>query len=216
MADQKDLPFEFIDGTQCYECYAVFAENTTDAGKFSIAIKPITQFAMEASFFGFRIRAVPANGVDFNKGNGIKQAFPGFTFTKSDESRASMVGGVYVNRGAKQAGEIKPWLESHGVMRQALNAIEQALQGVPMKHKESLREWLWAYYCNKISQVTPPPLDDKPMIAPVVSLEEHKAKQAFKEQVKAEVPDAIDQGVTPDEVSEWGGQEVDDGDEEDY
>ncbi len=135
-ATENEHSPELIDGTFCTDCYLVFAK----IEGFKIGIKPLFQPEHSASFVGFRVRAV-ATDVDIAKGDDIVAAFPGFNFGKWDSSRASLMGGIYINRTKYQGNEIIAFIKSNRVVGKTMTVLKEHLGDIPMVGEEYLYSW---------------------------------------------------------------------------
>lgn len=180
--------------------YIVAARN----GDFAIGIRPLFAISDAACGFAFRVRAMYAptpkesgsedvTEVNFGGPKGpeaaqaILEAFPGFTFQRVDENRASFIGefpsmavGVY------QIDKIASWFDEKDIPSRIIETIKAGLgDGAELVDRAVVKNYLRGFYTEAFDKIKkkmdPEPQPEAMPDNPVVSIEDWKAKHSDDE-----------------------------------
>jgi len=202
------MSLKMINGTQCSDCYGVFAEKSG----MEIGIRPLLSMSSDYTYIGFRIRAVPNADADtpaLSTQNMYEQTFPGFQFQKTDAVRASLVGGMFVNLGYHHGGmAAKEFIQQNRVVSKVMSALTEALQDTELQDEDLTREFLEHAYFQLIDSQSghvdnPTKQADGDLVANnVVSLDGFKAKKEFdaihnEPVITPEIEEQVEEGACP-------------------
>lgn len=155
MTEQKESNVELMVGTTGKMNYAVL--HKTDTHQLGITIL-LSAYDPATTFLGYRLRSAPRpdkNVVDMDNPNIVKchDAYPMFQFEKKNSSRASVIGGMMINRGlGLQNPEIKSYLVEQGYVRALVAGLNARLEG-QMIDELAIRKWITDRYFEEIDKL---------------------------------------------------------------